>query len=149
MFHVCPTNLAVLQPSKHSHLYSTALHCAAPQAVHEPMSVPDSYRVAYNSTVDPSRQIYAGMLTALDEGIGNITDTLKAQGMYENSVVVLSNDNGGMSGSYGMGCCNCGTSCGGLNYPYRGWKDSFWEGGFRGIGFVHSPLLKKPRPPAY
>ena len=81
------------------------------------MSVPDSYRIAYNSTVDPSRQIYAGMLTALDEGIGNITNTLKAQGMYENSVMVLSNDNGGMSGSYGMGCCNCGTSCGGLNYP--------------------------------
>lgn len=88
------------------------------QAVHEPLSVPDSYRVAYNSTLDPSRQIYAGMLTALDEGIGNITDTLKAQDMYDNSVMVLSNDNGGMSGSYGMGCCNCGTSCGGLNYPY-------------------------------
>ena len=115
-------------------------------------------------------QIYAGMLTALDEGIGNITDTLKSTGMYDNSVMVLSNDNGGMSGSYGtarttalvgnacwqqsaaasrhriivsyeyvtgcaarirvglglragMGCCNCGTSCGGLNYPYRGWKD--------------------------
>ena len=81
------------------------------------------------------------MLTALDEGIGNITATLKSTGMYDNSVMVLSNDNGGMSGSYGMGCCNCGTSCGGLNYPYRGWKDSFWEGGFRGVGFVHSPLL--------
>ena len=46
-------------------------------------------------------QIYAGMLTALDEGIGNITDTLKSTGMYDNSVMVLSNDNGGMSGSYG------------------------------------------------
>ena len=41
--------------------------------------------------------------------------------------MVLSNDNGGMSGTYGLGCCVCGTSCGGLNYPYRGWKDSFWE----------------------
>ena len=71
------------------------------QAVHEPMSVPDSYRVAYKGTADPSRQIYAGMLTALDEGIGNITDTLKSTGMYDNSVMVLSNDNGGMSGSYG------------------------------------------------
>ena len=65
------------------------------------MSVPDSYRVAYKGTADPSRQIYAGMLTALDEGIGNITDTLKSTGMYDNSVMVLSNDNGGMSGSYG------------------------------------------------
>ena len=46
-------------------------------------------------------QIYAGMLTALDEGIGNITATLKSTGMYDNSVMVLSNDNGGMSGSYG------------------------------------------------
>ena len=67
------------------------------------MSVPDSYRVAYKGTADPSRQIYAGMLTALDEGIGNITDTLKSTGMYDNSVMVLSNDNGGMSGSYGNG----------------------------------------------
>ena len=41
------------------------------------------------------------MLTALDEGIGNITATLKSTGMYDNSVMVLSNDNGGMSGSYG------------------------------------------------
>ena len=86
--------------------------------------------------------VMTGMLAALDEGLGNITASLKASNLYENSVIVISNDNGGMSGSYGLGCCNCGTSCGGLNYPYRGWKDSFWEGGFRGIGFVHSPLLK-------
>ena len=29
------------------------------------------------------------MLTALDEGIGNITDTLKSTGVYENSVMVV------------------------------------------------------------
>jgi hypothetical protein len=99
------------------------------QAVHEPMQAPDSYIAPYTAIKDASRRIYAGMLSALDEGIGNITQTLKDTGLYENSVVVLSNDNGGMSGSYGLGCCNCGTSCGGLNYPYRGWKDSFWEVG--------------------
>lgn len=70
------------------------------QAVHEPMDAPASYLVPYESIEDPSRKIYAGMLSVLDEGIGNITRTLKANGMYENSVMVLSNDNGGMSGTY-------------------------------------------------
>ena len=40
---------------------------------------------------------YAAMVAVMDEGIGNITKTLKAQGMYDNSVMVLSNDNGGAS----------------------------------------------------
>ena len=71
------------------------------QAVHEPMDAPQSYLTPFASILDPSRQIYAGMLSVLDEGIGNITKTLKAKGMYENSVIVLSNDNGGMSGTYG------------------------------------------------
>ena len=39
---------------------------------------------------------------------------------------------------------SAGTSCGGLNYPYRGWKDSMWEGGFRGHGFVHVRALLEP-----
>ena len=111
------------------------------QAVHEPMEAPPEYIKPFEAIEDRSRRVYAAMLLALDEGIGNLTMALGASPVGDNSVFVLSNDNGGMSGSYGMGCCQCGTSCGGLNYPYRGWKDSYWEGGFRGIGLIHSPKL--------
>ena len=36
----------------------------------------------YASILDPSRRTYAGMLSALDEGLGNLTATLQATGLY-------------------------------------------------------------------
>eukprot|EP00218_Dolichomastix_sp_CCMP3274_P016728 CAMPEP_0170152276 /NCGR_PEP_ID=MMETSP0033_2-20121228/52131_1 /TAXON_ID=195969 /ORGANISM="Dolichomastix tenuilepis, Strain CCMP3274" /LENGTH=521 /DNA_ID=CAMNT_0010389415 /DNA_START=42 /DNA_END=1603 /DNA_ORIENTATION=- len=112
------------------------------QAVHEPMEAPDEYVRRFPHIQDPSRKLYAAMLAALDDAIGNVTAALDRSGLRNDTVIVLSTDNGGMSGTYGMGCCNCGTSCGGLNYPYRGYKDSFFEGGMRGIGIVHAPGLE-------
>ena len=43
---------------------------------------------------DKQRRLFAGMLTAMDEGIGNITAALKARGMWDNTLVVFTSDNG-------------------------------------------------------
>lgn len=32
---------------------------------------------------------------------------------------------------------------GGYNWFFRGYKGIFWEGGFRGVGFVYGKMLKK------
>ena len=72
------------------------------QAVHEPIDAPDEYVAPYAAIGDPTRRVYAGMVAALDEGVGNISATLRARGMYDDSVMVLSNDNG--NDARGGGC---------------------------------------------
>ena len=32
---------------------------------------------------------------------------------------------------------------GGNNYPLKGWKRSLWEGGIRGVGFVHGKQIEQ------
>ena len=73
------------------------------------------------------------MVSAVDELLGNLTAALKRAAMWQNSVFVVSGDNGGWVGY------------GGLNSPYRGHKTTLWEGGVRAIGIVVAPgQLKAP-----
>ena len=55
------------------------------QAVHVPKQVPASYKQPYNFT-DPDRNAFAGMLSALDEGIGNVTKALVKKGEHAYSI---------------------------------------------------------------
>ena len=109
------------------------------QAVHAPADCPSSYVDKYAHLIaDKKRRVFAGMLSAMDEGIGNVTAALKAKGMLENTLIVFTADNGGPT--------TTGDGVGSRNWPLRGGKHSIWEGGVRATSFVSGPPLKIKAP---
>ena len=101
-------------------------------APHEPVAAPseDIYRFASNSMRN-SRKTYATMVSIMDDGVGKVADALKELGMMDNTILVFTSDNGARFSSQGS------------NFPLRGGKGSFLEGGVRGVAFINSPLLQK------
>merc|ERR1712228_790817 len=78
----------------------------------------------YNMT--SKRRIFAGMVSCMDSGIGNITNALQEYGYLKpdgNTIIIFSADNGGPT--------TTGDGIGSSNYPLRGGKHSIWEGGTR------------------
>jgi hypothetical protein len=61
------------------------------QDVHEPVSAPSKYISLHQDIDDGTRRTYAGMVSAMDEAIGNVTSALKAADMWSNCVFVISN----------------------------------------------------------
>lgn len=73
------------------------------QSVHSPNDVIPRYEEMYggnssnpNYIGNTDRRIFAGMVSCMDEGIGNITNALKKYGLFDdNLIVVFTSDNGG------------------------------------------------------
>ncbi|XP_070553418.1 arylsulfatase B-like [Ptychodera flava] len=97
---------------------------------HFPFQAPDRFTNMYAPLPVPGLQQYRGMISMIDEAIGNITNALKANDMYEDTVIVYLSDNGGPWFF-------------GTQWPLRGAGGSPFEGGIRSPGFVHSPWLEK------
>lgn len=88
-------------------------------AVHTPMNAKKELMDRYASIADPGRRAYAAMMTALDNGVGKVMETLKQQNLDKNTLVIFINDNGGATVNSSD------------NGPLRGMKGSKWEGGIR------------------
>jgi arylsulfatase A-like enzyme len=92
----------------------------APLAVHFPVEeVPQHFLARVPDEVKLDRRYIAGTLIALDDAIGHLLDELKAQGLYENTLIFFMGDNGGQTLDFAS------------NGPLRGGKQSQWDGGFR------------------
>jgi len=66
--------------------------------------------------------VYAGMVEAMDQAVGDVLSKLKDLGLGENTVVVFTSDNGGLSTSEGHPTSNL---------PLRAGKGWLYEGGIR------------------
>lgn len=85
-------------------------------AVHTPMHAKEAHLEKYK---DHPRRKLAAMTWSMDENIGKVIDKLKAEGLYENTLIFFLSDNGG--------AYNNQSSSG----PLKGWKGNKFEGGHR------------------
>ncbi|NDV62603.1 sulfatase-like hydrolase/transferase [Puniceicoccales bacterium CK1056] len=88
-------------------------------APHGPLQATEEYLARFPSIENPDRRTYAAMVSALDDGVGRVLETLAANGLDENTLVFFLSDNGGPQSNASS------------NAPLRGWKSDVWEGGWR------------------
>jgi len=82
------------------------------------------------------RHTLCTMMNRLDKAIGEFVDMLKAKGMWEDTVLWVTTDNGGMT-QFTHDFPASASS----NYPLRGGKTTLFEGGVRGVSFITGGFL--------
>lgn len=92
-------------------------------AVHTPLRAKDNLIQKYESKPADSMKghtnsVYAAMIESVDESVGRIASKLNELGLSENTIVIFTSDHGGHGRI---------TS----NWPFRGNKGNFYEGGIR------------------
>jgi arylsulfatase B len=96
-------------------------------APHGPFQAPQKYIDQYAHIEDNTKRTYFAMITAMDDGIGRILDTVDEEGISENTIIWFFSDNGGWD------------VIDRVNYPLRGGKLTTFDGGVRVVSCVRFP----------
>ena len=89
--------------------------------VHTPLQATREDYEAVGDIAPHRLRVYAAMVRSLDRSVGRVMAKLEEQGIADNTIIVISSDNGG-AGYIGLPE---------VNAPYRGFKITFFEGGIR------------------
>ena len=96
-------------------------------APHTPLEAKKEDIDRFANISDKKRRTYAGMVYAVDRGVGRIAEALRANGSLDNTLLIFLSDNGGQLNS------------GATNRPLKGGKGDTYEGGYRVPMFFHWP----------
>ncbi len=101
-------------------------------APHAPYQAPKEYLERYKNIEDPARRAYAGMITCMDDEIGQVLAALDKKKIRENTLIVWHSDNGGTKSKQFAGegdMSKVKIPCD--NGPLNGGKGQLYEGGTR------------------
>lgn len=93
-------------------------------APHAPLQAPPEYLERYAGIANERRRAYAAMVACEDDGIARILAALEGKGIYDDTLIVFSSDNGGPLQN------------GADNGPLRAGKATVYEGGVRVPAFA-------------
>src|SRR5690606_34725862 len=90
-------------------------------APHFPMEAPPELEAQFSHVKDPKLRSYLALIKSLDLAVGRIMEQLEASGLVKDTLVVFTNDNGGVASELSPSS----------NAPFRGNKGDLLEGGIR------------------
>lgn len=87
---------------------------------------------------EQNNPVYAAMVESMDESVGRVMKTLERLKLSDNTIVVFTSDNGGLSVREGR---NTPAT---INHPFRAGKGYLYEGGTRASWVVRWPGVTTP-----